>query len=305
MVSHAAKVPPPRVIEYRKHPTLAPTQTPQKPLPMAGNDRRTSMLMQSSQPAPTFSVSPMSESTHAPQHHQQQPPPPPPQDPIQQPSFQTYNNNGHSYPSQGQPSIQPQAPPYSNASVYAPITQNPYSQSEYSRAPPATSSMPQQRSGVTYSSTSPPLNPVFGVSLDELFRRDGSPVPMVVYQCIQAVDLFGLEVEGIYRIPGTSSHIQALRALFDSGMSFFSAVLHPLSAALSFPKGFVLSFSSSLSIPLSYYPTPLTLLRRKRRRFPQPRSLPARCQLGRRPAQAVLPRAARSAPNTRPLCPVH
>lgn len=41
---------------------------------------------------------------------------------------------------------------------------------------------------------------------------------MVVYQCIQAVDLFGLEVEGIYRIPGTSSHIQHMKALFDSGM---------------------------------------------------------------------------------------
>jgi hypothetical protein len=39
-----------------------------------------------------------------------------------------------------------------------------------------------------------------------------------VYQCIQAVDLFGLEVEGIYRIPGTSSHIQSLKGLFDSGM---------------------------------------------------------------------------------------
>lgn len=69
-----------------------------------------------------------------------------------------------------------------------------------------------------YNSSQPPVNPVFGVGLDELFRRDGSPVPMVVYQCIQAVDLYGLEVEGIYRIPGTSSHIQQMKALFDSGM---------------------------------------------------------------------------------------
>jgi hypothetical protein len=44
-------------------------------------------------------------------------------------------------------------------------------------------------------------------------------VPMVVYQCIQAVDLFGLEVEGIYRIPGTTSQIQNMKALFDSSMS--------------------------------------------------------------------------------------
>jgi hypothetical protein len=75
----------------------------------------------------------------------------------------------------------------------------------------------QQTTGVMYNNSQPPVNPVFGVTLEELFNRDGSPVPMVVYQCIQAVDLFGLEVEGIYRIPGTSSHIQQMKNLFDSG----------------------------------------------------------------------------------------
>jgi hypothetical protein len=65
----------------------------------------------------------------------------------------------------------------------------------------------------------PPLKPVFGLSLDQLFERDGSAVPMVVYQCIQAVDLFGLEVEGIYRINGTASHITKIKALFDNGKS--------------------------------------------------------------------------------------
>ncbi len=63
----------------------------------------------------------------------------------------------------------------------------------------------------------PPVKPVFGVTLDDLFLRDGSAVPMVVYQCIQAVDLFGLEVEGIYRLSGTASHIHRLKAIFDHG----------------------------------------------------------------------------------------
>jgi hypothetical protein len=58
---------------------------------------------------------------------------------------------------------------------------------------------------------------VFGLSLEELFERDNSAVPMVVYQCIQAVDLFGLEVEGIYRLSGTASHITKLKAMFDNG----------------------------------------------------------------------------------------
>ncbi|MCJ1403893.1 hypothetical protein MMC11_007116 [Xylographa trunciseda] len=65
----------------------------------------------------------------------------------------------------------------------------------------------------------PPLRPVFGVSLEDLFNRDGSAVPMVVYQCLQAVDLFGLEVEGIYRLSGTASHIGKLRSVFDNDAS--------------------------------------------------------------------------------------
>ena len=65
----------------------------------------------------------------------------------------------------------------------------------------------------------PPLKPVFGLSLEQLFERDGSAVPMVVYQCIQAVDLFGLEVEGIYRLSGTSSHVNKIKAMFDNGRS--------------------------------------------------------------------------------------
>lgn len=70
----------------------------------------------------------------------------------------------------------------------------------------------------TMASSLPPLKPVFGVNLEELFRRDGTAVPMVVYQCMQAVDLFGLDMEGIYRVNGTSAHVQQLKSLFDHGM---------------------------------------------------------------------------------------
>ncbi|KAL9044081.1 MAG: hypothetical protein Q9214_002756 [Letrouitia sp. 1 TL-2023] len=61
----------------------------------------------------------------------------------------------------------------------------------------------------------PPSKPVFGMSLDDLLRRDGSAVPLVVYQCFQAVELFGLDVEGIYRLSGSAIHVAKLRALFD------------------------------------------------------------------------------------------
>lgn len=63
----------------------------------------------------------------------------------------------------------------------------------------------------------PPSRPVFGISLDDLLRRDGSAIPLVVYQCLQAVDLFGLDVEGIYRLSGSAAHVSKLRAIFDNG----------------------------------------------------------------------------------------
>jgi hypothetical protein len=37
-----------------------------------------------------------------------------------------------------------------------------------------------------------------------------------VYQCIQAVDLFGLGVEGIYRLSGSVPHVNKLKTLFDT-----------------------------------------------------------------------------------------
>lgn len=40
---------------------------------------------------------------------------------------------------------------------------------------------------------------------------------MVVYQCIQAVDLFGLNVEGIYRLSGSVPSVNKLKSMFDTG----------------------------------------------------------------------------------------
>ncbi|OAP59209.1 hypothetical protein AYL99_06507 [Fonsecaea erecta] len=61
----------------------------------------------------------------------------------------------------------------------------------------------------------PPIRPVFGVSLDELFQREGSAVPTIVMQCTKAVEIFGLDVEGIYRTSGPTNWIMELRQQFD------------------------------------------------------------------------------------------
>ncbi|KAI9740113.1 MAG: hypothetical protein M1818_004864 [Claussenomyces sp. TS43310] len=80
----------------------------------------------------------------------------------------------------------------------------------------AQASLPSQKQLSTPPGNLLPVKPVFGITLDELFERDGSAVPMVVYQCMQAVDLYGLEVEGIYRLSGTSSHVNNIKAMFDN-----------------------------------------------------------------------------------------
>lgn len=72
-----------------------------------------------------------------------------------------------------------------------------------------------------------PTNPVFNVSLNRLYERDGLAVPMVVYQCIQAVDLYGLGLEGIYRQSGSLTHINKLKQMFNNGSSCLVSTHQP------------------------------------------------------------------------------
>jgi hypothetical protein len=122
-------------------------------------------------------------------------------------------SQGYSITSSGPPQLS--TLPFQTSNTPPPMlpqqqpTQFSFAQSPISFQPPA--------------SQLPPLKPVFGVGLEQLFERDGSAVPMVVYQCIQAVDLFGLEVEGIYRLSGTASHVNKLKAMFDNGISTLSS----------------------------------------------------------------------------------
>ncbi|KAI1295752.1 hypothetical protein F5Y03DRAFT_399228 [Xylaria venustula] len=68
----------------------------------------------------------------------------------------------------------------------------------------------------TFGNPNAAVKQVFGVSLARLYERDQFAVPMVVHQCIQAVDLYGLAVEGIYRLSGSSMHVNKLKSLFDT-----------------------------------------------------------------------------------------
>jgi len=69
--------------------------------------------------------------------------------------------------------------------------------------------------------------------LETLLRRDGSAVPMVVYQCVQAIDMYGLETEGIYRLSGTATHVAKIKAMFDNG-KFLRYIELPANTNLAF-----------------------------------------------------------------------
>lgn len=116
-----------------------------------------------------------------------------------------------------QPSPQSSAPPPGSGSQFPndrdPRSSGPASGPGYNPAPPSA------YAAAPKINASAPSQPVFGVSLNRLYERDGLAVPMVVYQCIQAVDLFGLGVEGIYRQSGSLNHINKLKGMFDAGTS--------------------------------------------------------------------------------------
>jgi hypothetical protein len=149
--------------------------------------------------APDYGQQPSGLYGEVPSQHQG---PPPVSHPPPQSASPGYG--GSAYPGQqayGAPPPQAQEPTYSNPPILPPVA----------GVGLPSDPRPRTRDGNGRQAA----RPVFGLSLNELFLRDQSPVPLVVYQCIQAVDVFGLDHEGIYRIPGNQAHVQELRSQFN------------------------------------------------------------------------------------------
>ncbi|KAJ5110920.1 hypothetical protein N7532_001455 [Penicillium argentinense] len=133
--------------------------------------------------------------------------------PASQPQSSTdrFQTQPPSYPSQPETASAPPGgqPPYTGPGA---PPQEPASLVQAPMAGP-----PPMEKG--FQSNLPPLKPVFGVSLEDLYVRDGTAVPFIVYQCFQAVELFGLDMEGIYRLSGSANHINHMKAVFDNDSS--------------------------------------------------------------------------------------
>lgn len=58
--------------------------------------------------------------------------------------------------------------------------------------------------------------PTFGTPLETLLLSENQTVPRVVYQCVQAIDNFGLEVEDIYKKQGSAAQVEEIKVLFNA-----------------------------------------------------------------------------------------
>ncbi|CAG7958692.1 unnamed protein product [Penicillium salamii] len=141
-------------------------------------------------------------------------------------AFSSQHNLPPSGPQQPQPGDRLPQSPYPPEKTFTPPpagTAPPYPVSN----PPAPEAPPKiqvpmagpNASDKNFQANLPPLKPVFGISLNDLYARDGTAVPFIVYQCFQAVELFGLSMEGIYRLSGSATHISHMKAVFDNDSS--------------------------------------------------------------------------------------
>lgn len=175
--------------------------------PSTQNKRQSMFLPQSFSQSNLLSSTPASSQPSAPAPVSAPAPAPAPAPALASPPATEslpYPQNPDSY------SSPPFQPPYPTSSS---------EQHHLNQAPalPAKTPLGPAGNGFQPSPNLPPLKPVFGVSLDDLYTRDGTAVPMIVYQCFQAIELFGLDMEGIYRLSGSATHISHMKALFDNG----------------------------------------------------------------------------------------
>lgn len=200
---------------------------------------------------------------------------------IQQPSDMSSTNNSfistHQAPPSGFPQPEQHLLPQSQgfgAVVQAPAM---FPMQSTQQGPVQT-----QYAGSNYNNMDyPRTRPVFGQSLEALLARDESVVPILVLQCIQAVDLYGLDVEGIYRLSGEKRHVERIKQIFDNGRD--------------------LLYRSWIKSAVAY----LVLNRSLHYRLPQTRGLLLRRQQRRQHPQTILPRPPRSAPHQCPLQRIH
>jgi Rho GTPase-activating protein RGD1 len=103
--------------------------------------------------------------------------------------------------------------PLEKDSQPAPI-ERPSTSSQQQSYPPAP--IPSQSSAYSHSRTPSAVRGLtFGVPIEDVVARENATLPLIVAQCVVAVDQFGLRIEGIYRVSGSATNTTKLKHLFD------------------------------------------------------------------------------------------
>jgi hypothetical protein len=100
-------------------------------------------------------------------------------------------------------------PPLEKSAPLPPVDRPSSAQRSYSPIPPKQPPFEQSYKPST------PQGHTFGVPIDEVISRENSTLPLIVAQCVIAVDEFGSRTEGIYRVSGGATTLAKLKRLFD------------------------------------------------------------------------------------------
>lgn len=57
-------------------------------------------------------------------------------------------------------------------------------------------------------------------SLEDFAQPNGNPVPLFIEKCTLFIEQEGLDMEGIYRVPGNRAHVDTLLLKFDESKYF-------------------------------------------------------------------------------------
>lgn len=93
----------------------------------------------------------------------------------------------------------------------------------------------------------------FGVDLGEQLQRDRTEIPKVVVKCAQAIEAYGIESMGIYRLSGTTSRVQALKAALDKDVDTVDLMGEDWSADINVISGALKLWFRELPEPLLTY----------------------------------------------------
>lgn len=77
------------------------------------------------------------------------------------------------------------------------------------------SQLPKAQQGQQQQTQQAPV--YFGVELGEQMDRDNVDIPKVLQKCVETIETYGMDSQGLYRLSGTTSRIQRLRAKMEKG----------------------------------------------------------------------------------------